>query len=532
MINFNWNFPFKLRRMPIFADNVVATSQPLAAQAGIEMLINGGNAIDAAIASAITLTVVECPKNGIGSDAFAIIWDSKSAKLHGINGSGKSPRAWNYDYFSKQYTKMPSEGWDTVTVPGAVSTWIELSKKFGKLPFEKLFLPAIRYAKNCFYVSPITAEVWKSAVEKYKNYPEFGKSFLPDRSAPKAGEKFIFREQANTLEEIAQTKGESFYRGKLAKKIADYAKLTGGLISENDLATHEAEWVKPISINYSGFEVHELPPNGQGIAVLMALGILNYLDIREYPLDSVDSIHLQIEAMKLAFADLYHYIADPPYMRINYKDLLRPEYLSQRAKLINLKKAQNLKYGLPKGDEGDTVYLTTADQEGMMVSYIQSNYAGFGSGIVVPDTGISLQNRGSGFNLIKDHVNQVDGGKRPLHTIFPGFITKGCNPLMSFGVMGGTMQPQGHLQIIIRMFVYGQNTQSACDALRWRILNDMEVAFEESVNPELLGKLEDRGHKIIIRENSEFGGAQIIHKSGEGYCGVSDFRKDGQAVGF
>ena len=532
MINFNWNFPFKLRRMPIFADNVVATSQPLAAQAGIEMLINGGNAIDAAIASAITLTVVECPKNGIGSDAFAIIWDSKSAKLYGINGSGKSPRAWNYDYFSKKYTKMPLEGWDTVTVPGAVSTWVALSKKFGKLPFEKLFLPAIRYAKNGFYVSPITAEVWKSAVEQYRNYPEFGKSFLPNGSAPKAGEKFIFREQANTLEEIAKTKGESFYRGKLAKKIADYAKLTGGLISENDLATHEAEWVEPISINYNGFEVHELPPNGQGIAVLMALGILNYLDIREYPLDSVDSIHLQIEAMKLAFADLYHYIADPPCMRINYEDLLRPEYLSQRAKLINLKKAQNLKYGLPKGDEGDTVYLTTADQEGMMVSFIQSNYAGFGSGIVVPNSGISLQNRGSGFNLIKDHVNQVDGGKRPLHTIIPGFITKGGNPLMSFGVMGGTMQPQGHLQIIIRMFVYGQNTQSACDASRWRILNDMEVDFEEGINPELLGKLEDRGHKIIIRGNSLFGGAQIIHKSGEGYCGVSDFRKDGQAVGF
>lgn len=518
--------------MPIFANNVVATSQPLAAQAGLEMLLKGGNAVDAAIASAITLTVVECPKNGIGSDAFVIIWDSKSAKLHGINGSGKSPRAWNYDYFSKKYIKMPLEGWDTVTVPGAVSTWVELSKKFGKLPFGKLFLPAIRYAKNGFYVSPITAKVWKSAVEKYKNYPEFGRSFLPNGTAPKVGEKFIFREQANTLEEIAKTKGESFYRGKLAKKIADYAKLTGGLISENDLATHKAEWVEPISINYSGFEVHELPPNGQGIAVLMALGILNYLNIREYPLDSVDSIHLQIEAMKLAFADLYHYIADPLYMHINYEDLLNPEYLSQRAKLINLKKAQNLKYGLPKGDEGDTVYLTTADQEGMMVSFIQSNYAGFGSGIVVPNTGISLQNRGLGFNLIKDHVNQVDGGKRPLHTIIPSFITKGSNPLMSFGVMGGNMQPQGHLQIIIRMFAYGQNTQSACDASRWRILNDTEVAFEEGINPELLGKLEERNHKIVIRENSLFGGAQIIHKSGEGYCGVSDFRKDGQVVGF
>ncbi|PIU56777.1 MAG: gamma-glutamyltransferase [Chloroflexi bacterium CG07_land_8_20_14_0_80_45_17] len=528
MTQFSWEFPYASRRVPIMARNIVATSQPLAAQAGLRMLQKGGNAVDAAIVAAIALTVVEPTMNGIGGDAFAIVWDGN--ELHGLNASGRSPAVWDFEQFS-QFKSVPVLGWNSVTIPGAVSSWVELSDRFGRSPFEDLFEPAIEYAYNGFLVSPITAERWSSAPKTYKDFPEFAAAFLPNGRAPKVGEKFEFKAQAKTLERIAGTKGEAFYHGDLADKIVAHAKATGGLITKEDLAAHKADWVETISINYHGFTLCEIPPNGQGIAALLMLGILEHRDIQDYPVDSADSLHLQIEAMKLAFADTYRYVSDPSSMDIDYKDLLNSDYLSQRAKLIDLAKAQNPGYGIP--ERGDTVYLTTADANGMIVSFIQSNYLDFGSGIVVPDTGISLQSRAACFSLERGHPNQVEGGKRPFHTIIPAFVTKDDQPLMSFGVMGGAMQPQGQAQIMIRMFDYHQNPQAACDAPRWQVFSNMEVAFESGFKPEVLEDLSKRGHKIKkVGKDWGFGGAQLIYKLADGYCGASDPRKDGQAVGF
>jgi len=531
MLDVNWNFPYSSQRMPVFARNMVATSQPLATQAGLDILHKGGNAADAAICAAITLTVVECTNNGIGGDAFAIIWDNKSEKSYGLNASGKSPKSWNSEYFVKKYKKMPFTGWDTVTVPGAVSGWFELSGRFGRLPFETLFQPAIKYAEKGFHVSPITAKLWRRVIGKYKEFPDFKNNFTFQGRAPVAGEKIRFIDTAITLLEIARTRTRSFYRGRLADKIVDHAQSTGGFIAKDDLLDHQAEWMEPISLHYKGFDVHEIPPNGQGIAALIAMGILSHLSIEKYPLDSADSIHLQIEAMKLAFADLYQYISDPDYMNINYYDLLNKSYLSGRAKCIHSNQAQNLSHGFP-GESGDTVYLTTADEDGMMVSFIQSNYTDFGSGIVIPGTGISLQSRGACFSLEKNHPNQIAGGKKPFHTIIPAFVTKEGQPLMSFGVMGGAMQPQGQVQILVRMIDYHQNAQAASDAPRWCILGKRMVAFEKGTNEEMLTDLKKRGHKIIIRDSTLFGGAQLIHKIKDGYYGASDHRKDGLAAGF
>jgi len=527
MTQFNWEFPYASQRMPVMARNIVATSQPLAAQAGLRMLQKGGNAVDAALATAIALTVVEPVKNGIGGDAFAIVWDGK--ELHGLNASGRSPFAWDFAHFS-HYQSMPLLGWDSVTVPGAASCWVELSNRFGQLPFEYLFEPAIEYAYNGFLISPITAKVWSSAPKIYEDFPEFAAAFLPNGRAPKAGQKFEFKSQAKTLKRIAETKSTAFYRGDLAEKIVAHAKATGGLITKEDLASHQPDRVETISVNYRGLTLHEIPPNGQGIAALLTLGILGNWSMQDYPVDSADSLHLQIEAMKLAFADTYRYVSDPSSMDIDCKDLLNPDYLSQRAKLINLNKAQDPEYGIP--EHGDTVYLTTADANDMMVSFIQSNFVGFGSGIVVPDTGISLQNRGACFSLERGHPNQVEGGKRPFHTIIPAFVTKGGQPLMSFGVMGGPMQPQGHVQVMSRMFDYAQNPQAAMDAPRWRVFKDMEVAFESGFKPEVLEDLRNRGHRIKSAAEGSFGGGQLIYKLADGYCGASDPRKDGQAIGF
>jgi gamma-glutamyltranspeptidase/glutathione hydrolase len=524
---FSWEFPYASQRMPIMARNIVATSQPLAAQAGLRMFQKGGNAVDAAIATAIALTVVEPTSNGIGGDAFAILWDGQ--KLHGLNASGRSPAAWNFEHFA-HYESMPLLGWDSVTIPGAVSSWIELSNRFGHLPFGDLFEPAIDYAYNGFLVPPITAKKWSSAPEEYKDFPEFAAAFLPTGRAPEVGEKFEFKAQAKTLERIAETKGEAFYHGDLAERIVARAQATGGLITREDLASHQPDWVETISANYRGLTLHEIPPNGQGIAALLMLGILENWRVRDHPVDSAHSLHLQIEAMKLAFADTHRYVSDPSSMDIDYMDLLNPDYLSQRAKLISLEKAQDPDYGLPH--HGDTVYLTTADANGMMISFIQSNFTRFGSGIVVPDTGISLQDRGACFSLERGHPNQVEGGKRPFHTIIPAFVTKGGQPLMSFGVMGGPMQPQGHAQIMIRMFDYDQNPQAAIDAPRWRVFEDMEVAFESGFRSEVLEDLTSRGHRITSVAEPSFGGGQLIYKLADGYCGASEPRKDGQAVGF
>ena len=523
----NWDFPYASRRMPLMARNVVAASQPLAAQAGLQMLANGGNAIDAALAAAISLTVVEPNMNGIGSDAFAILWDGE--QLHGLNASGQSPQAWSPQHF-ESYKQMPTRGWDAVTVPGCVSAWKALSERFGRLPFADLFAPAIRYARDGWLVPPVTAISWNMASETYADMPDWHAAFTIDGRAPQAGERFRFPAQATTLERIAATGGEAFYRGDLAEKIIAHAQNTGGLMTAEDLAAHESHWVEPLAIDYKGQSLHEIPPSGQGITALIALGILRQFDLSSHPVDSADSLHLQIEAMKLAFADAKRYVSDPQTRDIDFEQLLDDAYLKRRAADIDMAQARTPTFGAP--GQGETVYLTAADQEGRMISFIQSNFSGFGSGIVVPDTGISLQNRGSGFVLDAGHPNQVDGGKRPYHTIIPAFVTRDQQPLISYGVMGGHMQPQGHAQVMVRLFDYEQNPQAALDAPRWRFDTGLDVGVESAVGATVLAELERRGHQLREQGPAKFGGGQLIYRLEDGYIAASEPRKDGQAVGY
>jgi gamma-glutamyltranspeptidase/glutathione hydrolase len=527
-MNYSWDFSYRSQRMPVFARNVVATSQPLAAQAGLDMLRRGGNAVDAALAAAIALTVVEPTSNGIGSDAFAIVWDGHT--LHGLNASGRSPQAWTPERFAG-LKQMPQFGWDAVTVPGAVDAWVTLSKKFGKLPFADLFEPAMRYAHEGFLVSPKTAAKWSLTPELYQDYPEFAAAFLPGGKAPTTGELFCFPEQADTLRKIAETRGESFYRGELANRIVAHSKETGGAMTEADLAEHRSQWVGTIDLKYQGVNLHEIPPNSQGLAVLIALGILRHLNIQQYPVDSADSFHLQLETMKIALSEVYCHIADPAYMRVDVDALLDEAFLAERAAEIGMAHAQFPRSRLSV-DKG-TVYLTAADESGMMISMIQSNFNGFGSGIVIPGTGISMQNRGYGFSLESGHPNQADGGKRPYHTIIPGFVIRDEKPVMSFGVMGGHMQAQGHVQMMVRIFAYGQNPQTASDAPRWRVLEAGRIALEQGIPSAVIDDLKRRGHNMIANPAERlFGGAQLVCCLDRGYCAASDHRKDGQAVGF
>lgn len=527
---FDYTFPYPSQRMPVLARNSIATSQPLAAQAGMRMLLAGGNAVDAALAAAIALTVVEPTSNGIGGDAFAIIWDGR--QLNGLNASGRSPAALSPDRFAGR-SKMPFRGWDSVTVPGAPSAWAALSERYGQLPFERLFEPAIGYARDGFLVSPITAGAWRRAEGIFAKAQDFGPAFLPGGRAPKAGELFRFADQAVTLEQIAASKSEAFYRGALADRIAEHARSSGGLLSEQDLAEHQIDWVDTVSQSYRGVELHEIPPNGQGLAALQALAILEQKELGDFATDSADSLHLQIEATKLALADAYRYVADPEAMDVTAAELLDPGYIRERAELIDMRRAQDFGHGEPK--RGGTVYLTAADENGMMISYIQSNYSGFGSGVVVPGTGISLQNRGGGFTLEQGHPNQVGPRKRPFHTIIPAFLMEAGQPRMSFGVMGGPMQAQGHVQMVTRIHDHGQNPQAAADAPRWRVMEGLEVAAEPGFRPEVIAELQSRGHQVKQEDPGEsfsFGGAQLIHRLADGYLAASDWRKDGQALGY
>jgi gamma-glutamyltranspeptidase/glutathione hydrolase len=523
------HFPYPSRRMPVLARNVVATSQPLAVQAGLRMLLKGGNAVDAALGAAIALTVVEPTSNGIGSDAFAMVWDGE--QLHGINGSGRSPAALDPGRFEGM-AEMPMYGWDPVTVPGAVDLWVRMSTAFGRLPFGDLFEPAIEYSRDGFMVSPVTAARWADAAVVYKGFREFERTFLPNGSAPAAGQFFRCPDQGRTLAEIAGTGGASFYRGPLADRIVEHAKKTGGCMAAADLAFHESQWVTPLSREYRGVALHEIPPNGQGIAALIALGILRRFDLSGYPPDSADSLHLQIEAMKTAFAMARQCVGDPAFMRHTPEQLLDEDRLEAAAKAIRMEKAGEPACEIPP--EMGTVYLTAADADGWMVSFIQSNFAGFGSGIVIPGTGISLQNRGHGFTLEKEHPNMVAGGKRPYHTIIPGFVTSSGMPVMSFGVMGGHMQPQGHVQMMVRIFDYGQNPQAAADAPRWHVCKDLSVALEPGgFAPSVIEALKRRGHRVMVgNPDWGYGGAQLILRMGDGYCAASDPRKDGQAAGY
>jgi gamma-glutamyltranspeptidase/glutathione hydrolase len=490
------------------------------------MLLKGGNAADAAVATAIALTVVEPVMNGIGSDAFALVWDGSS--LHGLNGSGRSPASWTPDRFAP-HNVMPTEGWDAVTVPGAVSAWVALSSRFGKLPFHELFQPAIEYAREGFLVSPVVAGQWQAQVPRLEHAPGFAEAFLRNGRAPHARELFRFPDQAKTLEEIAATKGESFYRGALADTIASFADGEG--LTTDDLGTHQPDWVEPASQTYRGFRVHEIPPNGQGLAALIALGILEHTTFSSHARDSADGLHLQIEAMKLGFADVYRHVSDPSTMQMRWQDLLSPTYLRDRAQLIDPSRAGRPVAGLaPTG----TVYLTAADASGMMVSYIQSNYMGFGSGLVVPGTGISLHNRGAGFRLEPGHPNEVGPRKRPFHTIIPAFMTRDERPVMSFGVMGADMQPQGHVQMVTRVVDYRQNPQAAIDAPRWKIALDGSLLLEPGAGEDTARELARRGHfvRITSPDSLEFGAAQMIFALDDGYVAASEPRRDGQVVGF
>lgn len=519
------------RRSPVVARNMVSTSQPLAAQAGLSMLARGGNAVDAALAAAITLTLVEPTGNGLGADAFCILWDG--TELHGLNASGRAPAAWSLDYFAGREA-MPFHGWDSVTVPGAVSGWVALSERFGALPFETLFEPAVRYAEQGFPVSPVIATLWARGGALLAQQPGFADNFLPGGRAPVAGEIVRNPDMARTLRLIAETRGRAFYEGALAEQIEAFAKEHGAALRVSDLAAHSADWCGTISQRFDDVTLHEIPPNGQGIAGLMALGMLHHTGIRDLGADDPRALHLQIEAMKLALKDTEAYVGDPAHMtRVTPGNMLDPGYLEARARLIDPERATDFKTGNPP--ERGTVYLTAADASGMMVSFIQSNYAGFGSGVTVPGTGIHLQNRGAGFSLDPGSQNVVGPGKRPFHTIIPAFLMRGDAPLMSFGVMGGPMQAQGHLQMVLRTQVWDQDPQAAADAPRWRFVSGRTVAMEDTFGAKTLDALRARGHAIEVEAPDAsfgFGGAQLIHRIEGGYAGGSDPRKDGQAVGY
>lgn len=529
----NWTNPYSSSRSPVLGRNMVSTSQPLAAQAGLSMLQAGGNAVDAAVAAAMALTVVEPTGCGIGSDAFAIV--SAPDGLHGLNASGRAPAAWSPDRY-KGLDAMPQKGWDSVTVPGAVSAWVALSRRFGKLPFAQLAQPAINYARHGFPVSPIIARLWELGRARLGDQPGFAECFLPGGRAPGAGELFRSSGHADTLQAIADTEGEAFYRGDLARRIAAHAQAHGAALTEDDLGAHQADWCGTVSQRFHDAVVHEIPPNGQGIAALMALGMLDELGVGDRPVDDIETVHLSIEAMKLALADVYQYNADIDHMQVTPAQLLDPAYLAERARLIDPAKAADPGHGEPR--PGGTVYLAAADASGMMVSFIQSNYMGFGSGVVVPGTGISLQNRGHGFSLTPGHANEVGGGKRPSHTIIPAFATRlDGSPLMAFGVMGGPMQSQGHVQMALRVLRYGQNPQAAADAPRWRVTGGKGVALEPGFEPAVVEALRSRGHELSIEPGDgvfAFGGAQLVKRSdsGDTYVGGSDPRKDGQVVAY
>ena len=565
-MNFNFKNPYTTTRIPVLARNVVSTSHPLASTAGLRMRILGGNAVDAAIAAAAVMTMVEPVSNGLGSDAFALIWDGK--ELHGLNAAGCAPQAWTPEYFKRKYpgsSTPPKRGMDAVTVPGAVASWAAMSERFGKLSFAELMQPAIDIAERGYLLTPVVQQKWEAATPELQGMPGFARSFLPWGRAPMVGELFKFTAAAKGLRAIAATKGRAFYAGEIAEAMVKFSQANGGSHTLKDFADYQPEWVRPIGKNYRGHTLHEIPPSGQGIAALIAVGILDKFDIASLAVDGVDSQHLQIEAMKLAFADVYKYVAEASSMNVTPEQMLDDAYLASRAKLIDMKKAQDFGAGNPV--KGGTIYLSTADEDGMMVSFIQSNYMGFGSGCVEPEYGISLQNRGHGFS-VDAGINQVAPGKRPFHTIIPAFLSKpkailhplpstaamgdggrgegapsaltisNIEPVMSYGVMGANMQPQGHMQTLVRMLDYGQNPQAACDAPRWRYNAGFEINVEAGMDPATVQGLAERGHRMEVINDSyqDFGAGQFIWLAGdpkvEGYVAASDARRDGHAVGF
>ena len=515
---------------------VVATSQPLAAQAGLSMLQAGGSAVDAALATAIALTVVEPTSNGIGSDAFALVWDG--GKLHGLNGSGRAPAAATVEALrAAGHDSLPQRGWWVVTVPGTPRAWFDLHERFGRLPFAQLFEPAIYYAEHGFPVSPTIAHYWDLAARytfadaEGEEFEPWYATFAPGGHAPKPGETWRSPGHAATLRRIAESGGRDFYEGELAEATSAFAERTGGPLRASDLARHRSEWVEPIGVEYRGHEVWEIPPNGQGLATLIGLGILEGCDVAAHPRESVESYHLQIEALKLGLIDAQRYVADQQHESVPVEALLSPSYLADRRALIG-DRALEPTPGQPR--PGGTVYLCSADADGMMVSYIQSNYMGFGSGLVVPERGIALHNRGYGFVLDEGHPNRLAPGKRPFHTIIPGFLTRDDRAVGPFGVMGGFMQAQGHLQMVVNTLDYALNPQASIDAPRWRWTKGKHVVVEPEADRTIVEGLRARGHEVDYEEiNANYGRGQIIWRlPGGGYVAGSEKRSDGCAVGY
>lgn len=513
MVDFDSQYyPYASRRAAVYAGKgMVAASQPLAAQAGLDMLKRGGNAIDAAIATAVSLTVLEPTSNGIGGDAFALVWTD--GKLHGLNASGPAPQSLTIDALKKRgYQEMPRYGIVPITVPGAPAAWIELSRRFGRLPFAELLEPAIAYAEQGFPVSPTLGELFDYEFTKFNKLEKGGEfadlyhTFAPGGKIPKIGDWVRYPHHAATLRSIAATESESFYRGELADRIGSYIREHGGFLAKEDLAAYQPQWVDPIKVNYRGYDVWEIPPNGQGIIALMALNTLKRFEFSSK--DSVDTYHKQIEAMKLAFADGYAQVTDAPDMRASVEGMLSEAYGTERAQLIG---GEALSPMPGKPPQGGTVYLAAADGEGNMVSFIQSNYMGFGSGVVVKDTGIALQNRGADFSLDSAHVNALAPGKKSFHTIIPGFLTKNGEAVGPFGVMGGYMQPQGHVQVIMNTIDFHLNPQAALDAPRWQWKEGKTVELEPGFPDAIAQALQRRGHHIVRMPSSlSFGRGQII----------------------
>ena len=541
-------------RSEVIAKNgMVATSQPLATQIGLDILKKGGSAIDAAIAANAALGLMEPTGSGIGGDLFAIVWDAKSEKLYGLNASGRSPKGLTLKDLKKEvstlnHTTIPAYGMLPISVPGTVDGWFELHKKFGKLPMKEILEPTIKYAKEGFPVSELISFYWQKSVPRLSPQKgDFSNTFTINGKGPAKGQIFKNPTLASTLTMIAESGRDSFYKGQIAKKIDRFMKNNGGYLRYKDFAEHSSTWVEPLSTNYRGYDVFELPPNGQGIAALQILNILELYDLKELEFLSPRTLHLMVEAKKLVFEDRAKYYADMAFYHSPLKGLLSKDYAKKRNQLIGKKAAKRVDAGSPALYQGDTIYLTTADKDGNMVSLIQSNYRGMGSGVVVPGLGFVFQDRGQLFSLDPDHANVYAPGKRPFHTIIPAFIMKDGKPFVSFGLMGGGMQPQGHVQIVTNLIDFGMNLQEAGDATRWQHFGSTEptesssktlssvgmLTIESDIPYQTIRDLMDIGHKVGF-DRGGYGGYQAIMfdaKNGV-YLGASESRKDGQAAGY
>lgn len=544
---------FASRSEVIAPHAMAATSQPLATQIALDIMKQGGTAVDAAIAANAALGLMEPTGNGIGGDLYAIIWDGKTNKIYGLNASGRSPKGLSHKQLAKELKKLgredlPPYGMLPISVPGAVDGWFEMHQKFGKLPMTQILQPAITYAEQGFPVSELIAYYWDRSVPRLKDQPgDFVGTFTINGKAPAKGEMFKNPDLAATYKAIATGGRDAFYRGDIAKSIDGFMKANGGYLRYEDFASHKSDWVEPVSVNYRGYDVWELPPNGQGIAALQMLQILKNFDLKAMGYNSVESIHTLVEAKKLAFEDRAKFYADTDFNKLPIKGLISEAYGKERAKLIGANAAQRVDAGNPAAYEGDTIYMTTADKDGTMVSLIQSNYRGMGSGVVAPGTGFGFQDRGQMFSMDQKHANAYEPGKRPFQTIIPAFISKDGKPLTSFGVMGGAMQPQGHVQIVVNMVDYGMNLQEAGDAARWQHLGSTEptdsqaayltnggyLQLEKGVPYETARELMKKGHDVRYALG-EYGGYQAIMKDPKTgvYYGASESRKDGQAAGY